>query len=235
MNSKLFAGAAVTTVIAASVIASPVFAWHPKGVIIKYVQNQTTNGAMSDANDAAHAVAAKPGDVLKYTIKVSNNGSADERGYNDMAKVVMTDTLPAGVELVSDAAQRSISVDMGTIKPGANETREYLVKVTAGKDGVVENKACFTGDSTANDNPQKGCDVADIKVTVPPVTPPQPPVTPVPPVQPAPSSEGATAPTELPATGPVSIVGGVAGVTSLGYAAHAYLRSKRALANSHKR
>jgi uncharacterized repeat protein (TIGR01451 family) len=223
------------SVVTAAIIASPALAWHPKGVIVKYVENQTAGTAKSDANDAAHAVAAKPGDVLKYTIVVSNNGAADSKGYNDMAKTVMTDTLPAGVELVSNPSTRTISENLGLIKPGQSVTKEYLVKVTADKDGVIENKACFTGDSTANDNPQKGCDVADVKVTVP-VTPPEQPKTPETPTQPQqPETPAPAAPVELPNTGSAVALGGLAGAGTIGVAGYQYLRSKRNLRSAHNR
>jgi len=216
------------SVLTAAVVASPALAWHPKGSIVKYVTNQTTGSVMSDANGAAAAIAAKPGDILKYTIVVSNNGEAASNGMNDMAKTVMTDTLPAGVEPVSGA--RTITENLGTLKPGQKVTKEYTVKVTASKDGVIENKACFTGDSTANDNPQKGCDVADVKVTVP-VVPEQPkPETPAP-VQPAPTPE---TPAQLPDTGvgAATVLGGLTGIGSLGYASANYIRSKRNLRNA---
>jgi uncharacterized repeat protein (TIGR01451 family) len=212
----MIAATGVTSVAMAAAVVSPAFAWHPKGQIVKSVQNVTTKSAMSDANNAATAVAAKPGDTLKYTIVVSN--TADNDGSNDMAFTVLKDTLPAGVEMVSNASQRTITEDLGTIKPGKSVTKEYLVKVTAQKDGIIENKACFTGDSEVKDNLQNGCDVANVKVTVPPVvvTPPTPaPVTPVSapvtPVAPA-------APVELPKTGPANIImlGGAAVV--VGYA-----------------
>lgn len=216
-------------VVTAAIVASPALAWHPKGVIVKYVENQTTGVAKSDANDAAHAVAAKPGDVLKYTIVVKNNGDAASNGYNDMAKTVMTDTLPAGVELVSNPSTRTISENLGLIKPGQSVTKEYLVKVTATKDGTIENKACFTGDSTANDNPQKGCDVADVKVTVP-QTPPEQPETPQKPETPATPSTPA-APQELPDTANGVVLGGLTGAGTIGFAGYQYLRSKRNLKN----
>ncbi|HUS26805.1 MAG TPA: hypothetical protein VMY99_05660 [Nevskiaceae bacterium] len=229
-TSKLLATAGVTGVVIAGSLTGTAFAWHPKGVIVKSVQNQTTNSALSDANTAASAVSAKPGDVLKYVIEVRNDGTADSKGYNDMAKTVMTDTLPAGVELVSDPAQRTISVDMGTIKPGQKVTKEYVVKVTAAtNDQLVENKACFTGDSTANDNPQKGCDVADIKVSVPETPkPPTPPVVPpTTPEQPKGSGEQTPAPAqELPNTGAGDFIAPVVGAGLVGYAINT-LRLKR--------
>ena len=215
-----------TSIVTAAIVASPALAWHPKGVIVKSVQNQTANGVLSDANDAAHAVAAKPGDILKYTIVVRNDGATDSSGNNDMAKTVMTDTLPAGIELANDPSTRTISVDMGMVQPGKSVTKEYLVKVTADKDGVIENKACFTGNSTVSDNPQKGCDVADVKVTVPqtPVTPQQPQVPATPAPQPTPVVQQ-----QLPNTGSGVAMGGLAGAGTIAAAGYHYLRSKRNL------
>lgn len=220
-------------VVTAAVVASPVLAWHPEGVIKKYVQNQTTNSAKADADDASTAVAAKPGDILKYTIEVGNKGKAASNGWNDMAKTVMTDTLPAGVELANDPATRTIKVDMGLIKPGASVVKEYLVKVTATKDGTITNEACFTGDSTVNDNPQEDCDTAVIKVKVPevPVTPEKPTETPkTPEITPTPET-----PAELPNTGTSAVLGGLAGAGSISLAGYHYLRSKRNLKSAHNR
>jgi uncharacterized repeat protein (TIGR01451 family) len=199
---NVLAVASLTGVALALSVASPAFAWHPKGKIVKLVQNQTTGGELSDANDAAHAVSAKPGDILKYVIEVSNVGETDSHGYNDMTKTVMTDTLPAGVQLINDPAQTKISENLGTLKPGQKAAKTYLVKVTADKDGtLIQNQACFTGDSKANDNPQKGCDIADVKVNVP--TKPTTPTTPTTPEQPVPQVQAAatTQPEVLPNTG----------------------------------
>jgi len=216
MNKLTFVAATgVTSVALAAAIVSPAFAWHPEGQIIKSVQNVTTGSALSDANNASSAVAAKPGDTLKYVIVVSN--AANNDGENDMADTVLKDSLPTGVELVSNPSQRQITADLGTIKPGKSVTKEYLVKVTAQKDGVIENKACFTGDSEVKDNPQSGCDVANIKVTVPPVVTPPAPVTPVTPVTP-PAPVTPQQPAELPKTGPASVILLGLAATAAGYA-----------------
>ena len=229
-KAKLFASALFVSMLSVAVVATPALAWHPKGAIVKYVENQTTGSAMSDANDAATAVAAKPGDVLKYTIEIRNDGKPDDgTGYNDMAGVVLTDTLPDGVELVSDPSTKTITANLGTIKPGDKVVKEYLVKVTADKDGLIENKACFTGDSTVNDNPQQGCDIADVVVTVPVE---ETPVTGTPieetPVEETPAED---TPEILPNTGALNWVGGIAGISSIGYASFNYLRAKRNLRN----
>ncbi len=200
----------VIGVVCASLATATAFAWHPKGTIKKLVQNQSvSSGALSDANDAASAVSANPGDTLKYVIQVSNTGSAAENGMNDMVGTVLTDTLPAGIVLASDPNQRDIKVDLGTIKPGQTVTKEYIVKVTATVNGVIENKACFTGDSEVKDNPQSGCDTANVRVTVPQILTP------------------AVTPAELPHTGPENIVGLFAGATGAGYALHRVFTRKR--------
>ncbi len=217
---KVLVSSSVTGVAVAGLMTSTAFAWHPKGMITKYVQNVTQNSQMANANDAQNAVAAKPGDTLKYTIVVENDGDASNDGNNDMAHTVMTDTLPAGV-VMADGSSSTISVDLGTIKPGQKVTKEYLVKVTSTKDGdLIENKACFTGNSTANDNPQKGCDVADVKVSVP-----TPPVTPTPPVAPVTPQVQAAA-TTLPNTGAGDLLLPAGIVSGLGYAGN-MLRLKR--------
>lgn len=223
-KSKYFASAAVAVVVAATNVAS-VYAWHPKGQITKSVQNVTTNSALSDANTAATAVSAKPGDTLKYVITIKDTAAAADKNYNDLAFIKLTDTLPAGVELVSSTAQRTITEDLGTLTPGKSVTKEYLVKVVSNaKDGqVIENKACFTGDSVVKDNPQSGCDTANVKVTVPEV--PKTPETPKTPEQP--QVLGESTPTVLPSTGIESVLGGATGVGALTYGIANYIQSRR--------
>jgi uncharacterized repeat protein (TIGR01451 family) len=225
--NKVVVSAALIAVISVAGIATNAFAWHPQGVITKKVQNVTTSSALSEADTTSAAVAAKPGDTLKYVIEIRNDGAADSKGYNDMAKTVMTDTLPAGIELVSNPTQRTITENIGLIKPGQKVTKEYTVKVTAKQNGAITNTACFTGDSTANDNPQKGCNPAVVTVTVPPVvtppvvTTPETPKTPETPVE---------IPAELPKTGMAENV--LVSVFTVGVAAYAvqrYIASRREL------
>lgn len=240
----MVAASSVTGVTLAAALVSPALAWHPKGMIIKSVQNVTANGQLSDANDAASAISAKPGDTLKYVIKVSNTGAGATNGSNDMAFTSVTDTLDANLELVSDPTLHQIKEDFGTIKPGQNVTREYLVKVkaTATKDVVIENKACFTGNSIVKDNPQQGCDVADIKIMIPTPAPkptPTPISTTTPSPTPKPTIATAAAPAStttlqavtpaasvLPATGPANFIIPAVLVSVLGYAGN-MLRLKR--------
>ncbi|HJP95893.1 MAG TPA: hypothetical protein VJ843_00820 [Candidatus Saccharimonadales bacterium] len=189
-------------------VATPAFAWHPEGKIVKKVQNITAKGALSDANSESDAVAAAPGDVLTYVITVSNAQTSDD-GKNDMVNTVMTDTLPDGLEFVSNAATRTINENLGTLKPKQSVTKEYQVKVTATADTTITNKACFIGNSAANDNAQQGCDVAVVKVTVPPKeeTPTPTTTTTTTPETPTPTTAApATQATALPSTGPTSTI-----------------------------
>jgi uncharacterized repeat protein (TIGR01451 family) len=214
-NSKLFMSIVLVSIVTVGIVASPALAWHPKGAIVKYVQGQ-------DANTTSTAVSTAPGQVLTYSITVSNVGAADSHGYNDMVKTVMTDTLPSGVELAGSPSKRTISEDLGTLKPGQKVTKSYQIKVTAQKDGYITNKACFTGNSKANDNAQNGCDVAVIKVKTPTTpTPPTTPVTPVTPTAPTPEQ-----PTALPQTGSISMII-PALLVSLGAYAFYLARAKR--------
>ncbi len=197
------AATGVTTLLSIGTLTATAYAWHPAGVINKSVQDQTTNSAVVDANDAADALTVNSGDTLVYTLTVSNKGTAASNGTNDMAKTVVTDTLPAGLQLVGSTP----NANLGTIKPGQSMTVKYAVKVTSTKDGdVITNKACFTGNSTVGDAPQSGCDTAVVKVHVPPTPPVVPPATPQPPV--------------LPDTGNTALSAGlfVAVATILGYA-----------------
>lgn len=207
-NLKSLAVSGVIGLGLVGIVAAPAFAWHPEGKIVKKVQNVTSKSELSDANDANSAIAAKPGDILTYVVTVSNAQTSDD-GKNDMVNTVLKDTLPEGVELVSNASARDITENLGTLKPKQSVTKEYQVKVTATKDMVITNKACFTGNSAANDNAQSGCDTAVVKVTVPKQETPAP-TTPEKPSTPAPETKTETpapAVTEaLPETGPASTV-----------------------------
>src|SRR6266581_749999 len=90
-------GVSIAAIVAVTSIAHIALAWHPNGSIVKKVEDITAAGPLSDADSAATGISAKPGDTLQYVISISNSGTPDSKGYNDMAKTVMTDTLPDGV------------------------------------------------------------------------------------------------------------------------------------------
>lgn len=208
-TTKLFVAASITGVVLAGGLVAPAYAWHPEVKITKYVQNQTAGGQMKDANEVADAVSTKPGDVIKYTLVVENPAGANAQNHNDLHFTKLVDKLPAGVELVSDAAKREIKEDLGVLKAGQKVTKEYILKVTSTKDGdVITNEACVSGDSEVKDAPRADCDPAVIKVSVP-----TPPKTPEP-------------PKEMPVTGPEGVAATAGTVTVLGYLGN-LLRLKR--------
>lgn len=210
--------AASLAVGASLVTAAPALAWHPQVDITKYVQNVTTGGAKSDANTNGDVVQVKPGDTIKYVIEIKNPAPAADNNWNDLYYTVMTDELPAGVELVSNPAQRKITENIGVILPGAKVTKEYTLKVTSTTDGAfITNKACVDGDSKVKDtNPKPhDCDNAVVKVKKP--EEPKVPETPKTP----------ETPTVIPSTGPEAIIGTGLGLSALGYGIVAAARSKR--------
>lgn len=221
-TTKLITSAVVAGAIVAGAVSSTALAWHPKGVITKYVQNVTTGSQMADANTAVDAVSTKPGDLVTYTITIENTGTINQDNSNDMYFTKLTDTLPAGVELASNPSKRVITEDIGIVKAGQKVTKQYTLKVTSTKDGdIITNTACFTGDSEVKDNPQSGCNPAVITVTVPktPETPKENPKEPEQPRQEQPVAK-------LADTGPGNFLVPAGLVTGLGYAGN-LLRLKR--------
>jgi hypothetical protein len=109
------------------------------------------------------------------------------------------------------------SKDYGTqvVAPGKEVRVDFNVTVTRTvKDKqLIDNKACFTGDSVVKDNKQQGCDNAMVTTTVPKV---DVPVTPIEPTPEIPASPIVEVPAELPRTGSTSLVaGGLAVLTFL--------------------
>jgi len=227
---KVLGGSTVTGVAIAAMVAVPVFACHPQGKILKTVQDVTTKSAASDANDAAHALSVTQGDILTYTITVSNQETVPgSKGEDEMTNTVLTDTLPAGVQLVSNPGQTTITENLGNIKAKGTVTKSYQVKVTTTTEGELVNKACYTsGSNLGSKYNQNGCDVAIVKVSVPktpPVTPPvTPPTTPTPTTPtPTPTTPTPTTPAEvtsLPNTGASTFLAPIAAVVT---AAGAYV------------
>jgi uncharacterized repeat protein (TIGR01451 family)/LPXTG-motif cell wall-anchored protein len=230
-----FAGtSALSVVVTGTMLVGTALACHPNGVITKGVTNLTTGGsAVMAADTSGAAVAAKPGDTLKYTIVISNNAPS-AISDDDIISAQLTDSLPAGVTLVSGKTSEAI----GTVKAKGSVTRTITVKVNANvaNGSVLDNKACFTGDATnkAASLHQAGCDHAFVKVTVPQTTPtptPKPTATPKPTSTPSPevlgTSTGEGAVTTLPETGAANLLGSAVGLGAMTTAGAAYIRSRR--------
>jgi len=178
---SFLANASVASILVATLFASPVFACTPVGSIVKEVQDQTTGSTTETASTAATALSVNTGDTLVYTITIANSGAVTSNGENNMENVTLTDNLPSGVQLESNPTQTTITEDLGTVAAGASVTKTYAVKVTGTTNGgLITNTACYTGQSTNNDDNQQGCDSAIVKVAVPTPTPtPTPtPITP---------------------------------------------------------
>jgi uncharacterized repeat protein (TIGR01451 family) len=145
----------------------------PFASIYKRVVNVTQNPAVNyAADDNAHALEVNYTDVLKYEISIVNDGTTN------VTNTVMTDTLPAGVTLVSNPSKRDFTVDYGTLEPGKPKIYTLTIKVdgNVANGSYINNKACFTASAG-----QKGCDTAVVKVKKPTVTPtPTPTHTPTP-------------------------------------------------------
>jgi len=207
---------AAISVGATLIAAHPALAWHPEVKVVKYVQNVTAGGARADANTNTDAVAAKPGDTLKYVIEVTNPAKAADNKWNDLVKVTLTDTLPAGVELTSNTATRVITEKLDRLTPGQKVTKEYTVKVTSQTNGAyLDNNVCVEGNSEANDAYRKDCDNAIVKVKVPEQPKPEQPKPEEPKKEETPVVE--ETPAVLPSTGPEAFA-----VTGLGISAAAY-------------
>jgi uncharacterized repeat protein (TIGR01451 family) len=144
-------------------------AWHPVGSISKTVQNTNAlNVAPVEANTDETAVAVKTGDIVRYTITISNKASANNRGYNDLAFIKVTDKVPEGLEAVDNPSQRTISFELDNLVPGKSASKTIDMKVVSKTNKlVVSNEACYTADSLVNDQPQSGCDMAKVRLNIP--------------------------------------------------------------------
>ncbi len=105
------------------------------------------------------------GEVLTYTLTITNNGPSDATG------VMVTDNLPASVTFVSvDSSQGScaeaalvVTCDLGTIVAGADAT--VIIEVTPNELGTLNNEATVTSD-IGDPNPEDNEDDTDVEVEI---------------------------------------------------------------------
>ncbi len=122
--------------------------------------------AKTDSADPVNA-----GDQVVYTIVVTNDGPSDATG------VAVTDTLPAGVTLISTNGCSNDpggvpNCDLGTIAVGASASYAVTVQVGAGVSGTLTNTAVVsattpdpnTGNNTATEPTTVGA-AADLRIT----------------------------------------------------------------------
>lgn len=174
MRKINYLAASGAALVLATSLSTTALAWHPQGKITKEVQNVTLNSAYADANDANTAIAARPGDVLRYRMTVVNPAPAAERQYNDLTKIKVTDTLPAGVTMDSGSKDKyfgsTVVVPQSSKSGNKSVSYEFTVKVngSVADKTVICNTAVFNGNSIVGDAPRTGSDKACVKVTVPP-------------------------------------------------------------------
>lgn len=174
MSKLNYFAASGAALMLATTFSTTALAWHPQGKITKEVQNVTLSSAYADANDANTAIAARPGDVLRYRMTVVNPAPAADKQWNDLTKIKVTDTLPSGVTMDSGSKDADFKSTVVVPQSSKNGTKSvsyvFTVKVNAGvaDKTVICNTATFNGNSIVGDAPRSGSDKACVKVTVPP-------------------------------------------------------------------
>ena len=106
------------------------------------------------------------GETASYTITVTNNGAgkADD--------VLLTDTLPAGINWTDNSDSCSItdgvlSCDFATINPGASRTVTVSGETTAADCGILPNTASATASNEPSEDTEDNSDSASITVNCP--------------------------------------------------------------------
>jgi len=103
--------------------------------------------------NAAGGTEVNPGDIVRYTLVVSNTGSA---AANDV-RIVEEDTLPSQVTFISGSvltssgilvSENPLIVNVGTLNPGAQATVSFRVEVNPGTAGqTASNRASVTSNN----------------------------------------------------------------------------------------
>lgn len=90
-----------------------------------------------------------PGGLLTYTLTAGNSGNADATG------VFLTDTIPAGTTIVDadhgtvSGGGTSVFWSLGTLEPGATQTRSLQLQVNAPSGATLTNSVTLTSVETA--------------------------------------------------------------------------------------
>jgi len=118
------------------------------------------------------ATNAQPGDLLTYTILVTNNGPSVAQG------VTLTDVLPAGVTFVSGtgpggtaltAIGQTVNVTIGAMNPGLANQLQYTIvaSVNAGFVGELSNQATVATTTNEGANTAPNVAIATTTSTLP--------------------------------------------------------------------
>lgn len=177
----------------------------PEGKIVLTVRNVTANSPVADAKNPANATQAKSGDIVQFTVKVSNNAKPSSGGYSDLLNVTVSDELPAGLVLANNPSAHAVNLDFGTIAAGDSATKQFNVRImptSAAKNTMVRNQACYTASNNySSADLQSGCDFALVHLRAVATTPTPPPAT-TPTPNPTPASNPTPNPTVTPAPAP---------------------------------
>ncbi len=135
----------------------PVFSSVASTSVVPQVLGAATAPALTITKAVNHST-AKPGDILTYTVVVTNVGDGDA------VNVVVADTIPSGLSYVH-ATGKTRSWSFDRLAPGESKTMTYTVRVNStAKNGVHTNVATAAADDVAMVSAQ-----ANVTVKVPQV------------------------------------------------------------------
>jgi len=194
--------------------------------INKQVKIEGTNNAW------AAAVDAQPGQTVAYLITVKNEGNTS------LTNVMVRDALPPRMDFVEGSVKQTDSnfpngisasdllvqggINTGNYAPGSVAYIRFTAVVPATVDRCMDNyefnNAGMVKPEGMGEFSNYAKVIVDYPCVVPPVTPPVTPPTVI-----------TTTTTPLPTSGPAEAAAGAAGVTAIGGAGYAWLRSKKAL------
>jgi len=202
----------------------------PVGVVNMTVVDVTNGSMPNDAITKSSAQPVYPRDTLEYQILVTNQ-AIDET--DQMVDTVVTDSLPAGLTLVSED-----NLSLGVVDPFSSVMVNVTATVNSTASGIIENQACFTSSSLDGASSQSGCNISMVNVLAPVATSSSgssaSPST-QPSDSPAPSTSGSGGagssattpdPTTVPDTGG-SLTGSSLGISGMATAVTAYIRSRK--------
>lgn len=160
------------------------YAWHPQALITKTEQDTTANSNSvsataavtvdnkSDSTVGQQVLTVTPGDIVNYKITINNPANPAANHDNDLANITLTDYLPKGVSLTTQASQSQLVEKLADLAPQQSKTYSYSVNITDQTDGdILTNKACIEGSSANNDvTGLQACTSVTVEVRVPSYT-----------------------------------------------------------------
>jgi hypothetical protein len=176
------------------------------------------------SNDTIDGTVYKDGRVVVNGKVVATNGLTVSRVGAPGARVSGTvwETTTAAV-FVTDSIPAYVNMAGGTFRYAVIKSCGNPVRASA----VVASTPTPTPTATATPAPTATPKATPVPTKVPTPVPTHVPATPVPTPAPSKASEGV-----LPDTGAESVLGGVVGLTAMGYAARGYIRSRKSVVDA---